>query len=104
MVVVLFFFLISIHVTNQQTNNARYGITMAVERYSNGTDVERLLPPLLLVFLNAFLPVLFEFLAIYEQWRTELFIIQLSVARAVVVRYVGLCVFFYVQVFNNTIL
>ncbi len=71
---------------------------MAVERFSNGSDIERLLPPLLLVFLNAFLPLLFEILAIHEQWRTELFVIQLSITRAVIVRYVGLFVFFYVQV------
>eukprot|EP00053_Salpingoeca_punica_P019461 m.197032 g.197032 ORF g.197032 m.197032 type:complete len:808 (+) comp17657_c0_seq1:69-2492(+) len=58
-------------------------------------EAARLIPSIILSGFNLALPVAFEQLARYEEWRTPLFVIQLSVIRAVVLRLVGLFVFFY---------
>lgn len=53
------------------------------------------------MFNNA-LPIVFEILARFEEWRTDLFIIQVSVLRSIVLRIVGLYVFFYTNFLNRT--
>jgi len=71
-----------------------YGIFAAVEQ-SNTTGAGSLVPALVLSVVNAVVPFLFEKLAFAEEWRTELTVIKYTIIRAIVLRFVGLYVFFY---------
>eukprot|EP00052_Salpingoeca_macrocollata_P022877 m.199889 g.199889 ORF g.199889 m.199889 type:complete len:857 (-) comp21905_c1_seq5:29-2599(-) len=78
---------------------ALWSVQAAVVRYAESTDTAfRLVPAIVLTVYNLVLPIAFELLAVQEEWRTPLFVIQLSVVRAVLLRLVGLFVFFYTVV------
>lgn len=72
-----------------------FAIFATVAAFSTGSDFERLIPAIVLAAINAGIPLTFEILAEFEEWRTQLTVIKLTIIRAVVLRFVGLYVFIY---------
>ncbi len=67
---------------------ALYGIEESVVAYSESTgSLEGLVPSFVMAAFNLVLPVVFELLCRFEQWKSPLFIIQICV-----LRYINLCV------------
>jgi len=69
---------------------------------SQSNSLSNLIPPFILAVMNFVLPIVFESLASFEDWRTELFVIQLTVVRATIVRIAGLFVFLYTVFLKST--
>eukprot|EP00051_Salpingoeca_urceolata_P020521 m.308923 g.308923 ORF g.308923 m.308923 type:complete len:665 (-) comp19634_c2_seq19:4901-6895(-) len=81
---------------------ALWSVNVTVTKFANSNDtIEALIPALLLALYNNMLPFAFEMLAAFECWRTVLFVIQVSVVRAIILRLVGLYVFFYTVFINR---
>eukprot|EP00048_Salpingoeca_helianthica_P006674 m.101392 g.101392 ORF g.101392 m.101392 type:complete len:843 (+) comp14089_c0_seq4:55-2583(+) len=73
-----------------------FGVKSSVDSFSSNLDsYTRLIPSAILAALNVILPVLFELLGKLEEWRTELFLIQITVLRSMVMRITSLFIFFY---------
>lgn len=70
-------------------------IFATVTRFSDGNEGERVVPAIVLALINATIPLMFEILAEFEEWRTQLQVIKLTILRSVVLRFVGLYVFIY---------
>eukprot|EP00047_Mylnosiga_fluctuans_P023953 m.149762 g.149762 ORF g.149762 m.149762 type:complete len:898 (+) comp9732_c0_seq11:38-2731(+) len=81
---------------------ALYIIQLTVSTYSkSGSDLTNLIAPLILSVFNVVLPIAFERLSVFEEWRTNLFVVQITVVRMMIMRIAGLFVFFYTIFLNK---
>eukprot|EP00048_Salpingoeca_helianthica_P006676 m.101432 g.101432 ORF g.101432 m.101432 type:complete len:839 (+) comp14089_c0_seq7:137-2653(+) len=72
-----------------------YIVQLAVTNFSDNTDISYFIPSLILAVFNFALPLAFRMLSVFESWTTDLFVIQITVVRAMIMRVAGLFVFFY---------
>lgn len=84
-------------------SGALYIVQLSVTTFtSKSNELTNFVPPLILSFFNLAAPILFEELAKIEQWHTDLFVLQLTVLRSLILRSAGLFVFFYTIFMRRT--
>ena len=81
---------------------ALWTIHLAVQAFAEDeSTLGALVPSIVLTVWNLLTPWLFFVIGKFEEWRTPVFLSQMTVARAVVLRMVGLYVFFYTVLINR---
>lgn len=70
-----------------------FAIIRTVEEYADAQGLERLVPAIVMAFMNAAVPFFFEILAEAEDWRSLLFVIKITVLRSILLRFVSLYAF-----------
>jgi Na+/melibiose symporter-like transporter len=74
-----------------------YAIQATVDRYAGAApnSIDQLIPSIVVSILNQVVPVSFEVMARFEQWRTPLQTIKWTVVRSILLRIGSLYAFFY---------
>lgn len=76
-----------------------YGIFLVVTDYSSSSSaIERLYPAIVLTVSNSLIPWIFEIVAASEKYSNENVLIEVTLLRSVILRFVGLLVFFFTTV------